>query len=114
MPVNWKNYPKNWKAIALDVKVKAGWRCQNCGRPCREKGETWGDFEQRLKRSDEGWGKEFEKPVRFTLTVAHLNHDTWDNRTENLRALCSVCHLRYDAKYHAQNRRKRKNGDTTI
>ena len=40
------------------------------------------------------------------LTIAHLNHDIQDNRHENLAALCPRCHLRHDAKYHAQNAAK--------
>ena len=46
-----------------------------------------------------------------TLTVAHLNHTPEDCRPENLRAWCSACHLRYDAKHHAETRRKKKNDD---
>lgn len=39
---------------------------------------------------------ETPKPTRFVLTVAHLNHRPEDVRRENLKALCSVCHLEYD------------------
>lgn len=36
------------------------------------------------------------------------NHNPLDCRRENLRALCSVCHLRYDAPHHANSRRVKK------
>jgi len=49
---------------------------------------------------------------KVALTVAHLNHDTTDNRPENLKAMCQRCHLRYDAKHHARSaaetRRRRR------
>lgn len=43
---------------------------------------------------------------KVVLTVAHLDHDTTNNRPENLRAWCQRCHLTYDAEHHAANRRK--------
>ncbi|WP_071789029.1 hypothetical protein [Leptolyngbya sp. Heron Island J] len=35
-------------------------------------------------------------PQRWTLTVAHLDHEPQNCDRDNLRALCSVCHLSYD------------------
>ena len=90
MPMDRKRYPKNWKQIADSIKEKADWKCQVCGKQCR--------------RPDEPFDTH-----RRTLTVAHLNHIPEDCREENLKAMCAVCHLRYDAKHHAETRRK-KNG----
>lgn len=43
------------------------------------------------------------------LTVAHLDHDTWNSRLGNLKAMCQRCHLRYDGALHvAHARAKRK------
>lgn len=78
MPVDWSRYPPNWKSIALRVKDEAGWRCELCQMQCRKPNEA------------------FDTHVR-TLTVAHINHSEMDCRPENLVALCSGCHLRYDA-----------------
>ena len=89
MPMNRSLYPSDWKTIAYQVKEKADWKCENCGMQCRRPGEPL-DTHKR------------------TLTVAHLNHDPMDCRPENLKALCSGCHLRYDAKHHAETRRRRK------
>lgn len=88
MPMDKKRYPKDWKKIALSVKEAAGWKCQECGKQCRKPGE------------------EFDTHKR-TLTVAHMNHTPEDVRAENLKALCAPCHLRYDAKHHAETRRSR-------
>jgi hypothetical protein len=110
MPIKKNNYPHNWKAIALAVKDVAGWTCKACNRPCRKPGEDWDDFKYRLARKSKKLYQECcEKKGRFTLTVSHQNHDTKDNRPTNLKALCSGCHLKYDAKHHAKTRAKAKN-----
>ena len=110
MPVDYKKYPKDWKNISLRVRELSNWTCQQCGRPCRIPGESWANFRLRLPVE---WHLEFERRNRFTLTVAHLDHDTSNSDLSNLRALCSVCHLRYDAKFHADNRRKRQENART-
>lgn len=89
MPMDKKRYPKNWKDISLKIKQDAGWICQECGKQCRKPGEKF-DTHKR------------------TLTVAHLNHIPEDIRNDNLKALCAPCHLRYDAKHHAESRRKKR------
>ena len=92
MPMDKKRYPANWKQIALDVKNAAGWRCAECNMKCREPGEKF-DTHKR------------------TLTVHHIDHQPENCAKENLIALCSGCHLKADAKFHAEKRRKR-NGDS--
>lgn len=89
MPMNKKLYPDDWKDIALRVKMSVGWRCQKCGKQCRRPGEPFDTH-------------------RRTLTVAHMNHQPEDVRPENLVALCAPCHLKYDAKHHAETRKKRR------
>lgn len=120
IPMDKHRYPKNWDAIATQIKEQAGWCCQGCDRPCRQPGETWDELEERLEGT--AWAEDIYesvyddelgsgliwKPQRFTLTVAHLNHTPEDCRPENLKALCSVCHLRYDARHHAQSAKANK------
>lgn len=121
MPMNRALYPPNWDAIALQIKEAANWTCQQCGRPCRKPKVGWLEFVYwLLEEGKTGWYDETsdyisceesgewgyrERPQRFTLTVAHLNHEPSDCRPENLKALCSVCHCRYDLK--AMPRKKR-------
>ena len=90
-------YPIHWQVIANGVKAKAEWKCQMCGKQCRKPGEPFDTH-------------------RNTLTVAHLNHTPEDVRPENLMAMCAPCHLRYDAKHHAETRaeKKRKVEDAEI
>ena len=90
MPMDKKKYPKDWKTIAFQIKEKADWRCRDCGKQCRRPNEPF-DTHKR------------------TLTVAHINHNPMDVREENLKALCAPCHLRYDAKHHAETRKRKRN-----
>ena len=89
MPMNRALYPNDWKEIATGVKNKVGWKCENCGKQCRRPNEPFDTH-------------------RNTLTVSHQNHNPQDVRPENLKALCAPCHLRYDAKHHAETRRQKK------
>ena len=89
-PENRARYPKNWKAISLEVRKAAGWVCE--GSP--------GFYED--CRAENG------KPHPVTgsivvLTVAHLDHVPENVARSNLRAMCQRCHLTYDAKHHAAN-----------
>ena len=92
MPMDRARYPDNWEKIALAVKTAAGWKCQKCGKQCRKPGEPF-DTHKR------------------TLTVAHLNHTPEDVREENLMAMCAPCHVRYDAKHHAETRKRKRVND---
>ena len=89
MPFDKTLYPVHWHAIAMQIKNAADWKCQKCGKQCRRPGEPF-DTHKR------------------TLTVSHLNHEPQDIRPENLMAMCAPCHLRYDAKHHAETRRRKK------
>ncbi|WP_446380499.1 HNH endonuclease [Coleofasciculus sp. E2-BRE-01] len=95
-------YPKNWDAIALSIKSATGWQCENCGRICRRPDQAWEAFihENHLQQL-EAIGLKLKKQ-RYTLTAAHLNHQPLDCRPENLKALCSGCHLRYDNRHRRQ------------
>lgn len=85
MPCDWTKYPDDWKMIAAIIKRQSSYKCEKCGRQCRKPGEL------------------FDTHVR-TLTVAHINHVEMDCRPENLIALCSGCHLAYDAPRKALQR----------
>ncbi|BAZ19375.1 hypothetical protein NIES4073_02450 (plasmid) [Kalymmatonema gypsitolerans NIES-4073] len=89
--MNRKKYPPDWKSIALAVKDKADWTCQECQRPCRRPNESWDEFKYRLAKKSKALYLECcEKKIRFVLTTAHLDHDTTNNAASNLKALCSV------------------------
>jgi 5-methylcytosine-specific restriction endonuclease McrA len=83
MPFHPDRYPTDWRAISLAIRERAGWRCEFCGavngEPNPETGAT------------------------VVLTVAHLDHNPQNCAPGNLRALCQACHLRYDAREHADH-----------
>lgn len=91
MPMDRRRYPPNWEEIALAVKEEADWTCEECGKRCRRPGEPFDTH-------------------RRTLTVAHLDHTPENCERSNLRALCAPCHLRYDARQHAESRARRRAG----
>ena len=92
MPMQRHLYPDNWEDMALSIKQGVNWICQGCGRRCRKKDEDLETFQKRI-------GRDIitkDKPGRYTLTVAHLDHNPSNNDAANLKALCTVCHCRYD------------------
>ncbi len=122
-------YPKEWPAISLRIRERAGWRCEFCEVPHAALGRwisgKWHDAEPKGTglRDNPRAGEVFPcrrgdsvvwtKVVRVVLTVAHLDHTPENCADENLRALCQRCHLVYDAKHHAKNAahtRRRKSG----
>ncbi|MGV2831618.1 HNH endonuclease [Myxosarcina sp. GI1(2024)] len=80
MPIDSRLYPDNWKELALTVKVSRNWCCECCGKRCYRPGER----PEGLTRSE--WTADI-------LQVHHRNHDTQDNRIENLQSVCAACHL---------------------
>lgn len=128
MPMDRSLYPENWEAIAFEVKQNAGWDCEQCHRPCRRPGESVDELIARIDCIHPKWDLwqqeetaefgliEVPKVGRFVLTVAHLNHEPSDCRPENLKALCSVCHLQYDNRQQSTKRRLKRErlGQLTI
>lgn len=97
MPMNRQRYPKDWDAIALQIKSKAKWQCQRCGKQCLKPS----DDAKHLTRSE--WGQQ-------TLTVHHKNLTPEDCSPDNLIALCAPCHL----KVHALEKKKAPEGQLTL
>lgn len=94
MPVKWSNYPSDWSEVRREILDRSGGQCEclgECGLHPGIRCEEW----DRLP-AKHALGK-------IILTVAHLNHDTADNRQANLRAFCQRCHLRYDSSHHQRN-----------
>jgi hypothetical protein len=109
MPMDRKLYPPNWGAIARAIKAEVDWRCEFCGRPCLRPGELPQEFMTRLCTTGNVETcpvvAEYRKaPRRFLLTVAHLNHMPADCERDNLKALCSPCHCRYDLRQMGRKR----------
>lgn len=82
MPINYKNYPNNWKELRQEVLKRANHKCEFCGV------ENY-QIKQGKKRL-----------YKVVLTIAHLDHDVsnFNVKTDRLAALCQPCHLKYDSK----------------
>ncbi len=112
-----------------------GAKCEQCGKPDRTHVETVygapsGKPLMLWRSAGSGWrDHNGETPECFPsemlprksivsryviLTVAHLNHTPGDDRDENLKALCSWCHLNYDKLQHKKTRSERRDKSRPI
>ena len=126
-PIQYDRYPPNWLSeIRPRILKRANNCCERCGLKNhstafsimlrdRQKTEWRATNEEAIQLAkDSGWMCDLSdpiiKPVKVILTVAHLDHDesNWDVKDDRLKALCQICHLRYDAKEKAK-RTKLKN-----
>ena len=109
MPIIRARYPKDWNLIALRIKHDANWCCQQCQRPCRQPSEPLADFLNRVKQWRRGTSprpaKFEDAPRRYLLTVAHLDQQPHNQDPSNLKALCTVCHLQFDSRFRATQKR---------
>lgn len=122
MPMNKACYPKDWLSLRTQVLVRAG----NC---CECKGECGSSHEdgwcaapdrsliQRKKLDLASWvmafageTKLYNAPVKVILTTAHLCQESMCNDLKHLKAMCQLCHLRLDAKQHAETRAAKRKG----
>lgn len=126
MPVDWSKYSPFWKSIRAHILERAANRCEFCGvanhaliirstidparyirydedKDCHytmdgtaiRLSEIPGEFEF-------DWNGNHRPMIKVVLTIAHLDHDTTNNADDNLRALCQRCHLKHDARQHAE------------
>jgi hypothetical protein len=77
------SYPENWKELTAQLKEQNNWKCSKCGLQCIKPGEN---LDQKLTRSER---------AKLTLQAHHSDYNVYNNRPENLRILCSACHLSY-------------------
>lgn len=99
-PENRKLYPENWKALATDLKAKAGMRCQG--------GPAYPDCRALHGQPHPVTGS------MVVLTVAHLDHCPENVELTNLRVWCQKCHNTYDAKTRAAARKARRQGGVQL
>lgn len=86
MPINYSDYPKNWKKISKAVIEKANNRCELC--------------------EAENHKNHWKTGSKVVLTVHHIDGDINNNSKYNLIALCQRCHLRLDLGKHIRKRKR--------
>ena len=117
-PENRARYPKNWKSISQAVRERAMHKCEWCGVPNYAVGHrnSVGEFIAHQRHSLIHHTHSQAKPLAvaltqatgtkhivIVLTTAHLDHVPENCEPDNLRALCQLCHLLYDADHHKRN-----------
>jgi hypothetical protein len=114
MPINYKNYPANWKSeIRPAILERAKHKCEFCevnnyaiihrfGKGLKD----WSYWPEGME--SEVWSLDGLKSVKIVLTVAHLDHNIANNDFQNLKALCQRCHNQHDVGFRKQNRRRNK------
>ena len=127
MPIDYKNYPKNWKThIRPDILFRAKNCCEFCGiengltieRGYWEGKEAYQDVMKNEGAIYDAENSKFitsdylgslEKPsgklITIVLTIAHIDNDVSNNDYLNLKALCQRCHNRLDVNYRKSNRK---------
>ena len=109
MPIDYRDYAPDRKAIRAGILERAGHKCEECGVPDQEVGirtrsGLWVKAPAGYAPGDWFAGV---KCIRIVLTVAHLDHNPGNNDPANLRAWCQLHHNRYDAAHRAASRRRR-------
>lgn len=129
-PENKARYPANWKEIRERILKRAGNCCEQCKVPnhkiiergfCDDKGTYRITDDGSVRSEDIGAWLGFVRaedycgtPVRIVLTIAHLDHVPENCSDDNLKALCQLHHLRYDAQHHAENARQTRRARKAI
>ncbi len=120
-PDNRSRYPSDWPKIRAAILERAGDKCEKCKvanrtRIARGGGDDEGTYmldsaDVYCAETGKHLGQchmsnyEVAKMVDVVLTIAHLDHAPENCDSENLRAWCQRCHLRYDAEHHAATAR---------
>ena len=112
-------YPREWPIISMLVRYgREDGRCAFCNAPDqtlirrnRRRPGIWRLVDAGELGTLAGGGELAEslvwlRPVRVTLTVAHLDHTPGNCDPSNLAALCNRCHLHWDRNQHAESLRR--------
>lgn len=101
MPINYKNYPKNWKNIREEILKRAGNKCEWVVGEC-----NGCNYRHDILCAEYNGQQAIKFRGKVVLTIAHLCHKPKCARRKHLMALCQLHHNRYDAKHRALNRKK--------
>lgn len=130
MPIDYKNYPSNWKTeIRPSILKRDCNKCKFCGLVnglsiYRDKDGNPYEIEMTFDAMDEFGYDYFENelsncaeiynPIKIVLTIAHLDYDRENNDYENLAALCQRCHLNHDRKHNIEKRKRERNKNQMV
>ncbi len=111
MPFKRQLYAADWEQISAQVRRRSRGRCE-CMGECGVDHRMFGSKRctERNGRKAITFGRNKNDPVQgsmVVLTTAHLCHDPACVRRDHLRAMCQLCHLKYDAGHHVATRRRK-------
>lgn len=128
MPINYKNYCKDWKLRSKFIRFfRAKNKCEVCKienynfilRGFYKGLPVYQDMDGAIfsEKTSEYLGSDYvgevdnemkNKFIKVVLTVAHLDHDIKNNSFFNLKAMCQKCHNNYDKEHRKETRRNKK------
>ena len=119
MPIDYSKYPPDWSEIRKRILERAENKCECCGLENKSKVVSY------LKNGVRVWEdiswqewKNLNTPKQVTvvLTIAHLDHDETNHNVtdDRLKAMCQLCHLRYDAKEKVKRRKSKQNNHKCV
>jgi len=113
MPINYKEYPPDWKMISRNHIKAAGNRCELCWAPNGERVtrfpntpeycHPWAPGYMTFGKTNGTVVHDFKK-TKIVLTTHHIDGDHYNNTKQSLIALCQRCHLRLDLAKHMKKR----------
>ena len=105
MPVDYRKYPADWKAISRSIRDRSGGRCECMGECGLHRDHPGPRRCVEVNGGPAKWAK-----GKVVLTVAHLNADggvcdcaEHCGNPAHLKAMCQRCHIRYDLPRHIKN-----------
>lgn len=125
-------YPKDWPAISMAARERAGRKCEECGVPNYALGSwvngVWwtagpkgSGLHDRPRRGGyfpcfppDNEPPEWHTVKMVILTVAHLDHAPENCDPSNLKALCQRCHNLYDAAHRRAGIRERARKNAAV
>lgn len=109
MPIDYKDYPKDWQQRRARALRRAQYRCEHCGVKNysvieRKEGkafylfQTHSTYAGACAHRDQLRKNGRPKAITIVLTLAHLDHDDWNHKVADSRlaVLCQRCHFQYD------------------
>lgn len=116
MPIDYKKYPKDWKQIRQRILLRSN-NCCECEECNFENGEivisflNHNNIREWVRPIFADLIEQKYKEVKVVLTIAHLDHDetNHDVKDDRLKAMCQLCHLRYDAEEKKKRRLNKTN-----
>jgi len=115
MPINYKDYPANWKTeIRPAILERANNCCEVCGVENHsfifrdgDKYEYCPDWLAVKKNKIGFYITKGDGRTNVILTIAHLDHDKHNHNVslDRLQAMCQRCHFKYDMPRHVANRK---------